>query len=59
VVKILVKKSMFIIAEVGSNHDRSIEKAIRLIDVAAEACADAINHRLPIERLRLPRHTGG
>jgi N-acetylneuraminate synthase len=32
----------FIIAEAGSNHNRSLERAKRLIDVAADAEADAV-----------------
>ena len=32
----------FIIAEAGSNHDRKLEQALNLIDVATEAGADAI-----------------
>jgi sialic acid synthase SpsE len=32
----------FIIAEAGSNHNGSFEQALRLIDVAAEAGADAV-----------------
>ncbi|MEW6202619.1 MAG: N-acetylneuraminate synthase family protein [bacterium] len=32
----------FIIAEAGSNHDRKLEQAFQLIDVAAEAGADAV-----------------
>ena len=32
----------FIIAEAGSNHDGNIEQAKRLIDIAAEAGADAV-----------------
>ncbi len=33
---------VYIIAEAGSNHDRDIDQAKRLIDVAAEAGADAV-----------------
>ena len=32
----------YVIAEVGSNHDRDLDKARRLIEVAAEAGADAV-----------------
>ena len=35
-------KSTFIIAEAGVNHNGSIEQALRLIDVAAQAGADAV-----------------
>lgn len=33
---------VYIIAEAGSNHDRDLDQAKRLIDVAAEAGADAV-----------------
>ena len=36
----------FIIAEAGSNHNGSLEQAKRLIDVAAEAQADAVKFQL-------------
>ena len=32
----------FIIAEAGSNHDRKLEQAFRLIDIAKDAGADAV-----------------
>jgi pseudaminic acid synthase len=32
----------YIVAEAGSNHDRKLDQAFRLIDVAAEAGADAV-----------------
>ena len=35
-------KPCFIIAEAGSNHNRDLNLALKLIDVAAEACADAV-----------------
>jgi sialic acid synthase SpsE len=35
-------KPCFIIAEAGVNHDRDIEKAKRLVDIAKEAGADAV-----------------
>ena len=35
-------KKVFIIAEAGVNHNGSIELAKKLIDVAVEACADAV-----------------
>ncbi len=36
----------FIIAEAGSNHDQSFETAIKLIDVAADAGADAVKFQV-------------
>ena len=32
----------FIIAEAGSNHDKKLEQAKKLVDIAASAGADAI-----------------
>lgn len=37
---------VFIIAEAGSNHDGKIEQAERLIDIAADAKADAVKFQL-------------
>jgi len=39
-------ESIFIVAEVGSNHDRKLKQAKRLIDVAASAGADAVKFQL-------------
>lgn len=36
----------FIIAEAGSNHNKKYEQAKALIDVAADACADAVKFQL-------------
>src|SRR5689334_15017620 len=36
----------FIIAEAGSNHDGKLNQAKQLIEVAVEACADAIKFQL-------------
>jgi sialic acid synthase SpsE len=33
---------VYFIAEAGSNHDRKLDQARRLIDVAADAGADAV-----------------
>ena len=38
----LKKKGVFIIAEAGVNHDGSIKKAIKLVDIAVKAKVDAI-----------------
>lgn len=40
--KIGEKKPVFIIAEAGSNHNRNMNQAKKLIEVAAEAGADAV-----------------
>jgi sialic acid synthase SpsE len=34
--------SLYIIAEAGSNHDRELDKALALVDIAAEAGCDAV-----------------
>ena len=39
-------KSCFVIAEAGSNHDGNIEQAKRLIEIAADAGADAVKFQL-------------
>ena len=38
----LLKESVFFIADIGANHDGSIDKAIDLINLASEAGADAV-----------------
>ena len=35
-------KKTFIIAEAGANHDRKFDQALKLIDVAVQAGADAV-----------------
>lgn len=40
------RKSCFIIAEAGSNHNGSLDQAKKMIDVAAEAGADAVKFQL-------------
>ena len=37
---------VLIIAEAGVNHDGSLEKAIKLIDIAAEAGADFVKFQI-------------
>lgn len=48
----------FIIAEAGSNHDGKLEQAERLIDVAAEAGADAVKFQLFRASKLYPRNAG-
>lgn len=36
----------FVIAEVGSNHDRKLEQAEKMIDIASEAGADAVKFQI-------------
>jgi N-acetylneuraminate synthase len=42
----LAEKKVYIIAEAGVNHDGSVDKARRLIDIASEAKADAVKFQL-------------
>ena len=37
------KRPAYFIADIGANHDGSLERALKLIDLAAEAGADAVN----------------
>ena len=39
-------KKVFIIAEIGINHDRKIKKAFKLIDIAKKAGCDAVKFQL-------------
>ncbi|MCD4679459.1 MAG: N-acetylneuraminate synthase family protein [Bacteroidales bacterium] len=41
-----IKKRVYIIAEIGSNHNQNIEQAKKLIDVASEAGSDAVKFQL-------------
>ena len=41
-----MKNKVFIIAEAGVNHNGSIKKAIRLIDIAANAGANAVKFQI-------------
>ena len=40
--KIGYKKSCYIIAEIGSNHNQNLNQALEMIDKSAEAGADAV-----------------
>ena len=46
IIKNVLKKKVFIIAEIGSNFDQNINKAFKLIDVAKESGADAVKFQL-------------
>lgn len=48
----------FVIAEAGSNHNGSLDQARRLIDVAAEAAADAVKFQLFRARTLYARGAG-
>ncbi|HDH96222.1 MAG TPA: hypothetical protein ENF73_00665, partial [Proteobacteria bacterium] len=49
-----------IVAEIGSNHDGKIDQAIRLIEAAAQAGADAVKFQLfTPERYYPPKVTSG
>src|SRR2546421_10829759 len=41
-------ESVFVVAEIGNNHDGRINQAERLIEAAAEAGADAVRLQTPI-----------
>lgn len=49
---------VYFIAEAGSNHDRDLEQAKRLIDVAAEAGADAVKFQTFRADRLYPRRAG-
>src|SRR5437867_5269010 len=48
----------FIVAEAGSNHNGNFEQALRLIDVAAEAGADAVKFQIFRAAKLYPRTAG-
>ena len=47
---------VFIVAEIGVNHQGSIETALRLIDVAADAGCDAVKFQKKTPEVSLPKH---
>ena len=53
-----IDEPVFIIAEAGSNHNGSLENAIGLIDVAAEAQADAVKFQTFKAQRLYPRSAG-
>ncbi|HWM87049.1 MAG TPA: N-acetylneuraminate synthase family protein [Kofleriaceae bacterium] len=55
---ILPPPRCYIIAEAGSNHDGSLDQAFRLIDVAAEAGADAVKFQVFCARRLYSRAAG-
>jgi sialic acid synthase SpsE len=48
----------FVVAEAGSNHNGSLEQAVRLIEVAADAGADAVKFQLFRASRMYPRSAG-
>ena len=38
----LINNKPFIVAEISANHQQSLEKALKLIDIASNAGADAV-----------------
>ena len=38
--------TVFVVAEAGMNHDGSLGNAVRMVEVAAEAGADAVKFQL-------------
>ncbi len=47
----------FVIAEAGSNHDRSVETACKLIDVSADCGADAVKFQTYVAELSFSTRT--
>ncbi len=60
--KIGLEESCFIIAEIGANHNRSLQMAKELIDMAVEARADAVKLQIysadSLYSKKTPRHSG-
>ena len=52
---LIAKNETFFIAEAGINHGGSLKKAIKLIDKASEAGADAVKFQTYISELRAPK----
>ncbi len=53
-----IREPVFIIAEAGSNHNGDLDTALRLIDVAAEAQADAVKFQTFKAQRLYPRNAG-
>ena len=60
--KIGLEESCFIIAEIGANHNRSLQMAKELIDMAVEARANAVKLQIysadSLYSKKTPRHSG-
>src|SRR5690349_15076060 len=48
--------SVFIIAEIGSNHDGKLDQALRLMDIAMKAGADAVKFQSFLADHLVPKH---
>ena len=47
----------FVIAEAGANHDRNFDQALRLIDVASDAGANAVKFQTYSSETLYSKHT--